>query len=110
MRAPANRPLIDNGKADPNDYNMYGWITLFDGKQLAEGVKQAQQATMLTHDSSYAYLHTLACLYAYEGKTAEARDLLAKAMAAANEAVPDFFHLVWARQHLRAVRGDGCGD
>jgi tetratricopeptide (TPR) repeat protein len=64
-------------------------MALFDGKDIDESVKQAQQANMLTNNSNFGQLHTLACLYAYQGKTAEARDLLLKAMAAANKAVPN---------------------
>lgn len=49
----------------------------------------AQQAVTLSNNSSFAELHTLACIYAYQGKTAEARDLLLKAMKALNQAYPN---------------------
>jgi thioredoxin-like negative regulator of GroEL len=72
--------LFDNGKADSNDYNGYAWTALFDGKTDDVIVKAAQQANMLTHNASFGEMHTLACLYAVQGRTTEARDLLLKAM------------------------------
>jgi tetratricopeptide (TPR) repeat protein/transglutaminase-like putative cysteine protease len=81
--------LFDNGKATSNDYNGYAWTALFDNKIDADVVKAAQQANMLTHNSSFSELHTLACIYASEGRTAEARDLLLKAMSVANLSEPN---------------------
>jgi len=81
--------IIDKGKAVANDYNMYAWMSLFDGKVDSDVVKSAQQAVMLTRQSGFAELHTLACIYAYQGKSAEARDLLLKAMAIANLSEPN---------------------
>jgi Tfp pilus assembly protein PilF len=40
-------------------------------------------------NSSFADLHTLACLYAAQGKTTEARQLLLDSMAAGNQAEPN---------------------
>jgi hypothetical protein len=57
---------------------MYAWSSLFDGKVDAESVRNAQQANMLSQSSSFAELHTLACVYAVQGKTSEARELLLK--------------------------------
>jgi tetratricopeptide (TPR) repeat protein len=81
--------LFDNGKATSNDYNSYGWSALFDGKIDAEVIKNAQQANLLTQNGSFNALHTLACLYAAQGRTTEARDLLLKAMAQKNLTEPD---------------------
>lgn len=44
---------------------------------------------MLTKDSNFHTLHTLACIYAFQGKTAESRDLLLKAMMAENLSQPN---------------------
>jgi tetratricopeptide (TPR) repeat protein len=81
--------LIDKGKAKPNDYNMYGWTALFDNKVNEDAIKQARQAALLTNNASFAELHTLACLYAAQGKTSEAHDLLLKALSLANLSVPN---------------------
>lgn len=81
--------LFDKGTANANDYNMYGWTSLFDSKVDDDAIKAARQATMLTKSQSFAELHTLACLYAEAGKTSEARDLLLKAMEASNIAMPN---------------------
>ena len=81
--------LIDKGTAKPNDYNMYGWSSLFDNTVNDTAINEARQATMLTNNASFAELHTLACLYAAEGKTTEARDLLLKAMTLSNLSIPN---------------------
>jgi tetratricopeptide (TPR) repeat protein len=81
--------IADKGKGTAEDYNMYGWTGLFDGKVDEDIIKAARQATMLTNNASFAELHTLACLYAYQGKTVEARDLLLKAMTAGNMSLPN---------------------
>jgi tetratricopeptide (TPR) repeat protein len=81
--------VIDKGKATANNYNNYAWTALFDGKVDADVVKNAQQAAMLTNNSSFAELHTLACIYAVQGKTSEARELLLKAMSAEELSQPN---------------------
>ena len=74
--------IIDAGKATAGDYNLYAWSSLFDRHFDADVNKAAQQASMLTQNDSFSILHTLACVYAAQGKTAEAGELLQKAMAA----------------------------
>jgi len=81
--------LVTDGKASANDYNLLGWFGLFDGKLEGDSLKNAQQANLMTNNSSFAVMHTLACLYAATGKTIEARDLLLKAMVAANLTQPN---------------------
>jgi tetratricopeptide (TPR) repeat protein len=81
--------VIDKGKATADDYNRFAWSALFDGKVDADVVKAAQQAGMLSNNSSFAELHTLACIYAFQGKTSEARELLLKAMSAENLSEPN---------------------
>lgn len=84
----AEQAVIDKGKANFGDYNSIAWSALFDGKVDADTTKAAQQATML-EKNSFAALHTLACIYAFQGKSAEARDALLKAMASANLSEPN---------------------
>ena len=81
--------LIDKGKGTAGDYNNVAWLALFDDKVDTDTVKSAQQAAMLTKDSTFAELHTLACIYAYEGKSLEARDVLLKAMTVENLSEPN---------------------
>jgi tetratricopeptide (TPR) repeat protein len=81
--------LFDRGKATASDYNRYGWSALFDNSVNDDAVKAARQSAALSNNSSFNELHTLACLYAVQGKTAEARDLLLKTMRAFNMAVPN---------------------
>jgi len=81
--------VIDKGKAVAGDYNRYAWSALFDGQVGADVVKAAQQANLLGNSGSFAELHTLACIYAYQGKTSEARELLLKAMTASNLSEPN---------------------
>jgi tetratricopeptide (TPR) repeat protein len=85
----ALQSLIDSGKADANDYNEYAWLQLFDGTVNADGVQAAQQSSMLSKNQNYGAIHTLACLYAAEGKTTEARQLLLQAMTAGQLAEPN---------------------
>jgi tetratricopeptide (TPR) repeat protein len=80
--------IMDAGKATSNDYNSYGWMGLFDDHLDQKTTEAAQQANQLTKNRSFAELHTLACVYAAEGKTTEARQLLLAAMAAQNESEP----------------------
>src|SRR5208282_5117916 len=74
------RPLIDNNRAEMRDFNNYTWSALFVGKVTEEDVSILQRAIANKADSSYAEVHTLACLYAEIGKTKEARELLLRAM------------------------------
>lgn len=78
----ALQKVIDLGKGTASDYNLLAWSALYDGKVDAETAKAAQQASMLTQNANFSVLHTLACIYAAEGKTVEASDLLRKAMTA----------------------------
>ena len=81
--------LIDKGKANAGDYNNLAWMSLFDGKVDGDSARAAQQGTMLTKNSTFPELHTLACVYAAQGKNAEARDALLKAMIIANLSEPN---------------------
>jgi tetratricopeptide (TPR) repeat protein len=74
------RPLIDQNRAEMNDFNQYTWDALFVGKVTEDDVSLLQRIITEKSDSSYAEIHTLACLYAEIGKTKEARELLLQAM------------------------------
>jgi tetratricopeptide (TPR) repeat protein len=81
--------LMDKGKATAGDYDQYGWSALFDNSVNDDAIKAARQGVTLTNNSGFEELHTLACLYAAQGKTNEARDLLVKTMSAYSMAVPN---------------------
>jgi tetratricopeptide (TPR) repeat protein len=83
------RQVLDAGQATGNDYNNYSWNALFQDKVDADAIQAAQQANMLSKNSSFAELHTLSCLYAAQGKTTEAKQVLFEAMAAANLGQPN---------------------
>jgi len=81
--------VLDSGKATGNDYNSYAWLGLFDDHIGDDALKAAQQATMISKNSSFADLHTLACIFAAEGRTTEARQVLDQAMTAGNQSEPN---------------------
>jgi tetratricopeptide (TPR) repeat protein len=81
--------IVDGGKATASDYNLLAWLGLFDNHADAKSVEAAQQANSMTKNASFAELHTLACLYAAQGKTTEARELLLQAMASGYESEPN---------------------
>lgn len=83
------RVVVDSGLALAADYNMYAWLSLFHGTVDAQALDAAQQANLLTQNMSFATLHTLACVYAAQGKTTEARQLLLQAMSSGNLSEPN---------------------
>ena len=85
----AAQAILDSGKGTSNDYNNYAWMGFFDQHLGEEELKTAQQSNMLSKNASFSDLHTLACIYAAEGKTTEARQVLKHAMQAANETEPN---------------------
>ena len=84
------KSLIDRGRANANDLNLYAWDALFiPGKVDQDALDAAHRSNDLTKNSNFAILHTLACLYAATGKTKEARELLLKAMEEGGLGEPD---------------------
>jgi len=81
--------ILDSGKATASDYNSFAWMGLFDDHLGEPELKAAQQANMLTNNGNFATLHTLACVYAAQGRTTEATQVLKQAMEAANEPSPN---------------------
>lgn len=85
----AEQGVLDSGKAEASDYNGYAWLGLFDDHTGEDALKAAQQSTMQAKQASFAALHTLACIYAAEGRTTEARQTLDQAMYAGSHTEPD---------------------
>lgn len=81
--------VLDSGKATGNDYNSYAWLGLFHNDLGEDITKAAQQSAQMGKNSGFAELHTLACIYAAQGKTTEARQVLQEAMDAGNMAEPN---------------------
>jgi tetratricopeptide (TPR) repeat protein len=81
--------VLDSGKATGNDYNTYAWLGLFHNDFGDDITKAAQQSVQIGKNSGFAELHTLACIYAAQGKTTEARQVLQQAMDAGNMAEPN---------------------
>ena len=81
--------VLDSNDVTAGDYNNYAWNSLFEKSVDADAIQAAQQSNMLSKNSSFAALHTLACLYAAAGKTVEAKETLLQAMHAANMGKPD---------------------
>lgn len=72
----------DAGSASSEVYNQMAWLQLFRGKADDRAVELAQRAATLSGYKSYGVLHTLAALYAEQGKTAEAYQLILQALEA----------------------------
>ncbi len=81
----------------PGDRNNYAWLSLFDPPPTATTEAQvdatslddARLAVDQTHHALFGALHTLACLYAGQDHTAEARQTLFEAMAVGRLAQPN---------------------
>lgn len=80
--------LVDEGKANAHDYNELAWLGLFRKSDMAESLTFAERAVSLAGGKNRAYLNTLSALYAETGKTAEAREMILKALALNNHKVP----------------------
>ena len=84
------KTLIDQGQATENDLNLYAWYALFLPPPIAgETVDVAVRANDLSKNANFPILHTLACVYAQNGKTGQARDLLLRAIDVAYLAEPN---------------------
>jgi tetratricopeptide (TPR) repeat protein len=83
------RKLAEDGRATPEDLNMFAWSALFVPVVPNDAVEAAERANALTQDRQFGILHTLACLYAEVGKTVEARALLNKALETSHLGEPN---------------------
>jgi len=80
---------VEMSQANANDYNEHAWLALFTKSDRTKAIEEARHATSVS-PNSYAYLNTLAALYADEGRSAEARDALLKSLDASGAAEPQF--------------------
>ncbi|MDE1163007.1 MAG: DUF3857 domain-containing protein [Acidobacteriaceae bacterium] len=81
--------ITASDKAEARDWNGLAWLSVVTGTITDADLKAAQQAVQMTKTPSFAELHTLACVYALQGRVSEARDMVTKAMTAANETMPN---------------------
>lgn len=77
--AGALQRIVDTGKAKASDYNELAWLALVLNRVDDKAFDYAQRATTLSAYGDYNSLHTLASLYAEQGKTAEAYRLFLQA-------------------------------
>jgi tetratricopeptide (TPR) repeat protein len=85
----SEKVVFDSGKANDNDYNSYAWLGLFDNHLGQDVTDAAQQSNLLSKNSSFADLHTMACIYAAQGKVTEAQQVLTQSMTAGNLSQPN---------------------
>ena len=69
-------------QSPPEDFVAASRPGLFHDDFGDDITKAAQQSSQMLKNSSFAVLHTLACIYAAQGKTTEAREILKQAMDA----------------------------
>ena len=81
------RQLIDQSDATSSDYNNIAWNELFIGKTIDKAIEDARQATILP-GGGWPARHTLAALYAENGKSLEARTELLTCMDEAGHEEP----------------------
>ena len=74
-----SKQIIDAGRATAADLNQYSWYLLVGDLQLDEAERAAELARQ-RNAKDPNLLHTLAALYAENGKTREAREILLEAM------------------------------
>lgn len=83
------RAIIDAGMGTPVTYNNLAWLSLFLPELPSDAVDLALQANNMTQFQSPSSLHTLATIYAEQGKTREAFQLLLKRMELNNADEPE---------------------
>jgi len=71
---------LDAGGAGSGAYNETAWLLLVRGKADDRTLELAQRAAALSEYKVYPILHTLAAVYAEQGKTAEAYRLILQAL------------------------------
>lgn len=81
--------ILESGRATEADYNQFAWLGLFSNDLGEDTMKAARQAVTVGNNRSFASLHTLASIYAAQGKIAEADQTLKQAMAAAQLETPN---------------------
>jgi transglutaminase-like putative cysteine protease/predicted Zn-dependent protease len=82
------RQIVKSGKADASDYNELAWLLLERGRVDDEALDFGQRAATLSDYTQPPILHTLACLYAEKGRTAEAYRIIVQAIGAKPDEAP----------------------
>lgn len=72
--------ILDTGRAHADQYNTAAWIALVRGRADERVLELAQRAASLSDYRDHAILHTLATVYAEQGKTAEAYRVILQAL------------------------------
>ncbi|HWM89208.1 MAG TPA: DUF3857 domain-containing protein [Thermoanaerobaculia bacterium] len=72
--------ILDSGKAHADQYNEVAWVALVRGRIDERTLEMAQRAASLSQYQDYGILHTLATVYAEQGKTAEAYRVILQAL------------------------------
>jgi tetratricopeptide (TPR) repeat protein len=72
--------LVESGRADANDFNNLAWLALVRGRVDDKAIARAQRAATLSEYTSHMALHTLASLYAEQGRAAEAYRVILQAL------------------------------
>jgi predicted Zn-dependent protease len=72
--------ILDSGKASAGQYNEAAWLALVRGRTDERVLELAQRAASLSNYEDYGILHTLAAVYAEQGKTAESYRILLQAL------------------------------
>ncbi len=80
--------IIDLGAASSSTYNNLAWLALFAPPISEADISASLQANTMTQFNNPSSLHTLAALYAEQGKTREAFQLVLKRMELRNADEP----------------------
>ena len=82
------RQIVKSGKATASNYNELAWLLLERGRVDDEALDFGQRAATLSDYTQSPALHTLACLYAEKGRTAEAYRIIVQAIGAKPDETP----------------------
>jgi len=83
------RGLLELGGASSATYNNLAWLALFLDRLSVDAIDLALEANNMTRFTDPSALHTLAAIYAEQGKTREAFQLVLKRMDLRNEDEPE---------------------
>jgi tetratricopeptide (TPR) repeat protein/transglutaminase-like putative cysteine protease len=82
------RQVVAGGQATAHDFNQLAWLLLERGRVNDEALDFGQRAATLSDYKQWPYLHTLACLYAEQGRTAEAYRIILQSIGAKPDETP----------------------
>jgi tetratricopeptide (TPR) repeat protein/transglutaminase-like putative cysteine protease len=74
------KAFLDSGKGNAAAVNFYGWAAVIAGEVKPEVLEVVQQTVQQPKNQQYAILHTLGCMYAIDGRTTQAKQILLEAM------------------------------